>query len=126
MIDAGQEFPCPFNGLFFKIVTKRPVAQHLKHGMMIGVVPYLFQIVVLARNPQAFLGIGDPPAGGFLVPEKDVFELVHACIGEHQGWIILDHHGCTGNNMMLPGPEKIKKCLSYVGRVHLNIRLTGI
>ena len=44
-----QIFPCPIDRLLLEIVAKRPVAKHLKHSVMVGVMSYLFQVVVLAR-----------------------------------------------------------------------------
>ena len=34
-------FPCHVDGTLFEVVAKAPVAQHLKHGVVIGVVPHL-------------------------------------------------------------------------------------
>ena len=50
-----QIFPGPVDGLFLEVVAKRPVAQHLEHGMVIGIETHLFQIVVLAAHAQALL-----------------------------------------------------------------------
>ena len=44
----GQELPSPGYGFFLVIITEGPVSQHLKHGVVIGIVADLFQIVVLA------------------------------------------------------------------------------
>ncbi|MPM75804.1 hypothetical protein SDC9_122798 [bioreactor metagenome] len=52
---VGKIFPCPFNGFFLKIIAERPVAQHLEHGMMIGVVTHFFQIIMLTAHTQTFL-----------------------------------------------------------------------
>ena len=43
-----KQFPGPCYGFLFKIIAKRPVTQHLEHGVMIGVVPHLFQVVMLS------------------------------------------------------------------------------
>ena len=51
-----QQFPGPGNGVLFEIVAKAPVAQHLKHRVVVGVVAYLLQVVVLAADAQALLG----------------------------------------------------------------------
>ena len=44
---VDEIFPCHVDGTFLEIVAKRPVAQHLEHGVVVGVVAYLFQVVVL-------------------------------------------------------------------------------
>ena len=54
-IHVDQQVPCPIDRLVLEVVTKRPVTQHLKHGVMIGVVAHLFQVVVLAAHAQALL-----------------------------------------------------------------------
>ena len=48
-------FPGIIDGTFFEIVTKTPVAQHLEHGVMIGVMPHFFQVVVLSTHTKTFL-----------------------------------------------------------------------
>ena len=68
---AGEEFPGPLDGLLLKIVTEGPVAQHLEHGVVVGVMSHLLQVVVLAGNPQALLGVSDPCLeSGFRFPRK--------------------------------------------------------
>ncbi len=48
-------FPRKVDGSFLEVITKRPVAQHLEHGVVIGIVPHLFQVVVLAADTQTLL-----------------------------------------------------------------------
>ena len=43
-----QKFPGPLDGFFFEVITKRPVAQHLKHSVVVGIMTYFLQIVVLS------------------------------------------------------------------------------
>jgi hypothetical protein len=57
--------------------------------MVIGIHTYLFQIIVFATYPKTFLGISHPGIGSWLVAQKIVFELIHACIGKKQRWVIL-------------------------------------
>ena len=93
-IHFGKQFPGPTNGFFLKIVTKRPVAKHFEHGMVVGIMSNFFKIIMFARNAEAFLRIGHTwPLGGF-VAKKPIFELVHPCIGEHERGVILNHHWC--------------------------------
>ena len=51
----GKEFPGPANGFFFEVVAKRPIAKHFEHGVVVGVYAHFFEVVVFARNAQAFL-----------------------------------------------------------------------
>ena len=91
-ISLRQEFPSPVDGFLLEIIAERPVAEHLEHGVVIGVHPHLFEVVVLAAHAQAFLGVRHAGRLRRAVAEKDVFERVHARIGEHQGGVILEHH----------------------------------
>ena len=59
-VHVNEQFPCPRDRFLFEIVAERPVAEHLEHRMVIGVEADLLQIVMLARNAQAFLRIGHP------------------------------------------------------------------
>ena len=47
-INFGQKFPRPSNRFFFEIIPKRPVPQHLEHRMVIGITPYIIQIIMLS------------------------------------------------------------------------------
>ncbi|CCZ49491.1 putative uncharacterized protein [Bacteroides sp. CAG:661] len=50
-----QVFPGPGNGFLLEVVAERPVAQHLEHGVVVGVVADLLQVVVLAADAKALL-----------------------------------------------------------------------
>ena len=52
---VDEVFPSVVDGAFLEVVAKAPVAEHFKHGVVVGVVPHLFQIVVFAAYAQAFL-----------------------------------------------------------------------
>jgi hypothetical protein len=55
-LQGGDEiFPGKADGLFLEIVTERPVAEHLEHRVVIGVVADLFQIVVFAAYAKTLL-----------------------------------------------------------------------
>ena len=56
-IDTGEKFPCPSNGFLLVIVSKRPVAQHLKERVVVAIFADLFQVVVLATGTDAFLAV---------------------------------------------------------------------
>ena len=77
-----EQFPTPGNGFGFKIIAKAPVAQHLKHGMMIGINAHFFQVVVFATYPQAFLCIDCSFKRRSFIAQKIIFKLVHPCIGK--------------------------------------------
>ena len=87
-VDLGQQLPTPFNGFAFEIIAKAPIAQHLKKGVMPRGVTHVFQIVVFAACTQARLHAGCTHVGAFVLPQKHVFELHHARVGEHQRRVV--------------------------------------
>ena len=111
-VDAVEQLPRPFDRLFLEVIAVRPVAQHLEHRMVVGVVADLLQVVVLARNAQTFLRIGRTRilAGG--VAQEDVLELVHARVGEHQRGVALDDHRGRRHDSMPFRLEEVEKGLT--------------
>ncbi len=69
--------------------------------MVVGVVTHLLQVVVFATHTKALLGVGYPWVLHRGVAQDDILELVHTGIGEHQGGVILDDHGCRWHNLVL-------------------------
>ncbi len=55
MQDINNVFPCKVDSPLLEVITKRPVTEHLEHGVVIGIVSYLLQIVVLATDTQTLL-----------------------------------------------------------------------
>ena len=45
---------------YLEIITKRPVAQHFKEGVMVHILAYVIQIIVLATSTDALLSIDNP------------------------------------------------------------------
>ena len=43
----SKELPCPRYSFNFVIITKRPIAEHFKKGMVIGIPPNILQIIML-------------------------------------------------------------------------------
>ena len=93
-VNFGQQFPCPSNGFFLKIVSKTPVAQHFKHGVMVGIQTYFFQIVVLTGYTQTLLCIGNTFILWFFVSQKIFFKLIHSRIGKHQSRVVFQNNRC--------------------------------
>ena len=50
VVDFGEELPGPGDGFFAEVVAKRPVAEHFEEGVVVGVVSYVFEVVVFACN----------------------------------------------------------------------------
>ena len=99
--DFGKELPRPIDDFFLEIVAERPIAQHLKHRVVVGVVSYFFEVVVLARHAETLLRIRDALVFGGFVAKENVLELIHSGIGEHQRWVVLDHHRRRRHYFML-------------------------
>ncbi len=95
---VDEIFPCPVDGTLLEVVAEAPVAQHLEHGVVVGVVAHLFQVVVLAAHAEAFLRVG--PAAWLRVAcaEDDIFPLVHSGVGEHQCGVVFYYHRCGGHD----------------------------
>ena len=113
-----QQLPRPGYRLPLEVVAKAPVAQHLKHGVVVGIMPHLLQVVVLARDPQALLRIDRTPPLGLHIAQDDILELVHPRISEHEGWVALDHHRRRGDNGVPFSRKKIEECLPYLVGSH--------
>ena len=105
-------FPRIIDGSFFEIVTKRPIAKHLKHRVVICVKSHFFQVVMFTAYAQAFLRV----CGSFVfrrdVAQYDVLELVHSGICKHQCRIVFDDHRCRRHNLMAFAVEEIFKRFS--------------
>ena len=97
----GEEFPTIGDGLLLEVVAKTPVAQHLEHSVVVGVVAHLLEVVVFSADAQALLRVGGSRPRALLVTEEDVLELVHAGVGKHQRRVVLDDHGGTRHHMVL-------------------------
>jgi len=91
-------FPRIVDGLLLEIVAKAPVAEHLKHGVVVGIVAHLLKIVVLTAHAQALLRVGTAPWLGVFGAKDDILPLVHTCICKHQRRVVLDHHRCRRND----------------------------
>ena len=98
-----QVFPCHVYGAFLEVVAEGPVAQHLEHGVVVGVMAYLLQVIVLAAYAQALLAVGTAARFGVAGSQDDVLPLVHTGIGEHQGRVVLHYHRGRGHNLMSLG-----------------------
>ena len=96
----GEELPCVGDGVGFEVVAERPVAEHLEHGVVVSVLADLLQVIVFSGNAEAFLGVGGAGKLPRHIAQKDVLELVHPCVGEHQGRVVLDDHRCRRHNSM--------------------------
>ncbi len=104
-----EQLPRPGNGFVFEIVADAPVAQHFKHGMVGTVVAYIFEVIVFARHAHTLLRVRNARIIRRLVAEKEVFELVHARVGEHEGGVFAVNDGGGGHDFVAFGSKKIEE-----------------
>ena len=122
--DIHKEFPRPVDCFLLEVVAKRPVAEHLEHGVVICVEAHLLKVVVFSADTQTLLAVGDAGPLRGLVAEYDVLELVHAGVGEHKRGVILDHHRGRGDNLMAFALEELLERFAYlVGSLNVGIHL---
>ena len=55
---VNEVFPCHVDGFGLEVVAERPVAEHLEHGVMVGVETHFLEVVVLAADAETLLRVG--------------------------------------------------------------------
>ena len=84
----SDEFPGVGDGVLLEVVAKAEVAEHLEEGVMAVGEADVFEVVVLASGADAFLRGSGAGVVAVLEAEEDVFELVHAGVGEEQRGVV--------------------------------------
>ena len=109
---AGDQLPRPLNGLFFEVITKRPVAEHFEESVVIGIHPHIVEVVVFAAGANTLLRISG--AAGVVravsFAEKNRHKLIHAGVGKQQVRRI-GHQTRARYNGVLSGLKEIQKIL---------------
>ena len=77
--------------------------------MVIGIEAHLFEVVVLAADPDALLAVGHSRIIGLLQAQEDVLELVHPGIGEQQRRVANRHNRSAWDEMVALVFEKVNK-----------------
>ena len=98
-----------WNGLFFEIIPKAKVAEHLKERQMAGRHAHIIKIVMLTACPHTFLASGRTAIVACFHASKQVLKLDHAGIGEHQRGIIAWHQRARGHDLMIVLTKVIQK-----------------
>ena len=98
LYNLGKILPSPVDSLFLEIVAERPVAKHLEHCVVIGIVTYLFEVVVLSAYTQTLLRVGYALALCRAVTQNNILELIHSCISEHKCGVVFHNHRSRGHN----------------------------
>ena len=118
LVDLGEQLPRPHQCIVLEIVTKAPVAQHFKKGVVARGVAHVFQVVVLAARTQTGLYGGGAHVRALVRAQKHVLELHHAGIGEHQRGVVARYQRAGGDHRVAFGGKEIKKSLANVGNIH--------
>ena len=109
-IFPGDQIPGEFNRLGFEIIAERKITEHFKKGVVAGGIADIVEIIVLATGPYTFLRGCGTAIGALFNAGKDILELHHTGIGEHQGRIIARHQGARVHNLMAMFSKIIQKC----------------
>ena len=76
---------------------------------MTGGIADVFQVIVLAASPHATLGRGGTVIGTLVGAKEHVLELVHPCVGEQQGRIVVRYQRAGRDNLVSLGAEILEK-----------------
>ena len=87
----GDQVPGQLDGHVLEIITKREIAQHLEEGVMARRIADILKVIMLAAGPYTFLRCDSAVEADCFQPGKQVLELHHAGIGEHQCRVVLRH-----------------------------------
>jgi hypothetical protein len=91
----GDQIPGKENGVQLEIVPEREISQHLEKGVVTRGFADIFEVVLFATRPDAFLRSGGAQIFAFLQSQKRVFELIHPRIGKKQRRIVGGDQGRT-------------------------------
>ena len=116
-----DQLPGPADSFLLEIIPEGPVPQHFKKRVVVGVIPHILQVIVLAACADALLGIrsaGGRPRGSPYAQEiRD--KLIHAGICKQQTGA-LGHQRSGRHDRVLFFAEKVQKALAYLGGGHHN------
>mgnify|MGYP002508068485 CR=1 FL=1 len=99
--------------LVFMQYNRKADAEHLEHGVVVGVHAHLLEVVVLAADAQTLLRVGNTRIFWSHSAKDDVLELVHARVGKHQRGVVFDYHGRGWHDVMAFGTEKFLERFAY-------------
>jgi hypothetical protein len=115
----GDQVPRQLDRAVLEIVAEREVAEHLEKRVMPRGVADIVEIVVLAAGAHAFLRGDGALIGTLLDPGKDVLELHHAGIGEHQRRVVARHQRRRRHDGVAVIGKKLQKCRpDFVNAAH--------
>ncbi len=115
---SRQVLPGEGNGAFLEIVAEGKIPQHLEERSMPGGTSHLVEVVVLAACPNARLTSGRAGVIALFPAEKDILELVHAGVREHERRITTGNDRRSGNPAVSVPFEITEKSFSNIVREH--------
>ena len=116
----GDQFPGERNRFFLEIIAEREIAEHFKKCVMARRIADILEVIMLAAGAHAFLGGCGARIGALFNAGKNILELDHARIGEHEGGVIARHQRRRGDALMAVGLEEIEKGRpDFVNAAHL-------
>ena len=95
-LGAGQEFPCPGNGLLLEVIAEGEVAQHLKIRAVAGRMADVFNVA----GADALLTGGNAVTRGLFFAGKPRLHGGHACIDQQDGFVVLRNERKTRQTQM--------------------------
>ena len=125
---ADDEFPGPVDRFLLEIISERPVAEHLEHGVVVGVETDIIEVVMFSTCPDAFLRIGGTEVGAGqrarplgnirrLLGEEKGNKLVHTSVRKKQVRRV-GHEARGRNDCVLLLAEKIEERLADLSGCH--------
>ena len=84
-LGAGQEFPCPGNGLLLEVIAEGEVAQHLKIRAVAGRMADVFNVA----GADALLTGGDAVARGLFLAGEPRLHGSHTRVDQQDGFVVL-------------------------------------
>ena len=115
---AGDEVPGELDGFGFKVVAEGKIAEHFEEGVVAAGVADVFEIVVLPAGANAFLRGGSAGVIAGFETLENLFELVHARVGEEQSGVIAGDERTAAHDAMAAGVEEVEKALADVVTGH--------
>ena len=106
----GHQIPGELDGAVLEVVAEREIAEHLEKRVMPRGIADIVEIIVLAAGAHAFLRGGGALIGTFLDTGKDVLELNHAGIGEHQRRVVTRHQRRRRHDLVAVLRKIIQEC----------------
>ena len=96
----GHQPPRKLDRALLEIIAEREIAEHFEKGVVARCIADIVEVVMLAARAHAFLRRHRARIGALLQAGKDVLELHHAGIGEHQGRVIARHERRRGDDLV--------------------------